>query len=554
MEKEFFQIAPRLQNQFTSDTHFQRTLAFFLKKPISPEWQKRLTDVGEDAAGSLLELSRRAEEDKPKHVPYAPWGVRVDEIQVNEAWTKLHSYAAANGLISTGYQRTEGAHSRLYQMALLYLFHPSSAFVSCPLAMTDGAARALEVYGDMPELKNAFKKLISNDPKEAWTSGQWMTERTGGSDVGQSQTVAKKTGFGTYELTGTKWFTSATTSQMTMTLGRLEGAEPGSRGLSLFYVKLRDDQGRLQNIQINRLKNKLGTDGLPTAELSLQGTPAYIVGGEGQGIKKISTLFNVTRIYNAICSTAALSRALSWAHDFSDKRKVFGQLLKDQPLHQVTFSEMMVEKAACDVLVLATAELWGKDETGQATAEESALLRLMITLAKLYTGKRVVQCTSEILEMFGGAGYIEDTGFPRLLRDAQVFPIWEGTTNVLSLDVLRALTKECPFENLVRDVTNRLQRVTTSDFTREKKTVSEQVQDLARWMSAHAKNQEMCITNGRGLAFEMTEILIKSHLLEMADKTKHPFDVQAALRFCQRPQWKPFSTENSKGLQTMMER
>src|SRR5690606_27323888 len=127
----------------------------------------------------------------------------------------------------------------------------------------------------------------------------------------------------------------------------------------------------------------------------------------------------------------------------------------------------------------------------------------------LYTGKKVVLFVSEVIESFGGAGYIEDTGLPKHIRDAQVFPIWEGATNVLSLDVLRALNKECSFEILAKDVNDRLSRVSGQDFQNEKKALQDQMMNLSRWLSAHGSNQELLVVNARGLAFEMSEILIK---------------------------------------------
>src|SRR5690606_4112745 len=230
----------------------------------------------------------------PVHIPYDPWGKRIDEIKVSDSWNQLHEIAAEEGIVAAGYERTQGEFSRLYQFAKLYLYHPSSAIYSCPLAMTDGAARLLELYGTEDMKERAYKFLTSRDPQTFWTSGQWMTERTGGSDVSGTSTIAKKEG-DQYKLYGVKWFTSATTSQMAMTLARIEGDEK----LSLFYLELRDKSGELQNIQINRLKDKLGTKALPTAELTLSGTPATLVGEAGKGIKTISTLFNITRLYNA---------------------------------------------------------------------------------------------------------------------------------------------------------------------------------------------------------------------------------------------------------------
>lgn len=550
MSETFYQQGPRLSNTFHADPHLKRMLTFFLQKPLPAHWQEILHEFGEDASGRLLEWSQQAEAEAPVHVPFDPWGRRIDQLKISSGWTKIERYAAENALIATGYQRRDGPHSRLLQMAMLYLFHPSSAFVSCPLAMTDGAARALEVYGDLPEHKNAFKNLISVDPDQSWFSGQWMTEKAGGSDVGQTETRAKKTE-NEFHLYGTKWFTSATTSQMAITLARPEGAEAGSRGLSLFYVRLRDSDGALRRIQILRLKNKLGTDALPTAELELLGTPATLIGGEGHGVRKIATLFNVTRIYNAICSIGTVQRGLQLAGDYANRRKVFGHQLVDQPLHRVTFSELLTEKAACSILTFRTAELWGREEVGTATQEDSALLRLYTTLAKLYTGKRAVQMTSEIIEMFGGAGYVEDTGLPRLLRDAQVFPIWEGTTNVLSLDVMRALSKECPFELIEKDVYDRLSRLSGGRGAEEKRAISEQIQNLARWMSSAGKNQELFLLNARDFAFELSQIVIKSLLVEMAAKTENRFDIEVAKRFCQRPAWKPATAETKISVQTL---
>src|SRR5580700_10078081 len=202
----------------------------------------------------------------------------------------MQRIAAEEGMVATAYERKSGAFSRAHQFALVYLLSPTSAVYSCPLAMTDGAAKTLVTMDNQALVDRAVTRLTSRDPRVAWTSGQWMTERTGGSDVGISETVARPgTGpdAGKYRLYGTKWFTSATTSQMALTLARPEGNPPGGHGLALFYVELRDATGAMNGIAVNRLKDKLGTRMVPTAELTLDGALATPVAGTTDGVRKI---------------------------------------------------------------------------------------------------------------------------------------------------------------------------------------------------------------------------------------------------------------------------
>ena len=436
---EFFQDGPELSNTFESDRVLQKFLKKTLPAAIWNEVSKDLQSFGEKTAGVIRELGEKAESEPPVHIPYSPWGKRIDEVKVSDAWKELDRISAQEGIVAIGYERKQKEFSRLYQFAKLYLFHPSSAIYSCPLAMTDGAARVIEVYGSEEMKKRAFKHLTSRKPEEFWTSGQWMTERTGGSDVSGTSTVAKKTASG-YELHGTKWFTSATTSQMAMTLAKIEGDPTGK--LSLFYVELRNSEGELQNIEINRLKDKMGTKALPTAELSLKGTPAVMVGEEGKGVKTIATLFNITRIYNACCAVGYMRRGLDLARSYSQKRMAFKKLLIDHDLHAETLGQMEARFEASFYLTFEAARLLGREENGVANAQESLALRLLIPLTKLFTAKEGVAIASEVIESFGGAGYVEDTGLPAILRNAQVLAIWEGTTNVLSLDAVRAIKKE----------------------------------------------------------------------------------------------------------------
>jgi len=318
---EFIQDSPQLANQYDDDAVLRSYLRWRLPGTAMSDIEPDLRRLGQRAITDILALGEQAEASPPEHVPYDAWGKRVDRIETSDAWRELDHISAAEGIVATAYERAHGIHSRIDQFARLYLFAPSSALYSCPLAMTDGAARFLEVYGD-ESTRSVFAHLTSRDPRQFWTAGQWMTERSGGSDVGSTSTIAKCESGDDYRLYGLKWFTSATTSQVAMTLARVEGAPPGGAGLSVFLVTLRDRDGSLRNIRIERLKDKLGTRALPTAELTLEGTPARLVGGEGDGIRKISTLFNITRVYNAVAAVAGMRRAIALATDRSEERRV----------------------------------------------------------------------------------------------------------------------------------------------------------------------------------------------------------------------------------------
>jgi alkylation response protein AidB-like acyl-CoA dehydrogenase len=290
-----------------------------------------------------------------------------------------------------------------------------------------------------------------------------MTELTGGSDVGLSETVAKEDSEpGTFRLYGRKWFTSAIGSQIALTLARPEGNPPGGRGLALFYLETRDENGRLQNIEINRLKDKLGTRKVPTAELTLNGTPAQLVMGTTDGVRNITPLLNITRLWNGISAVSLMRRGLALALDYSRKRVAFGATLSEKPLHMDTLAGLEAEAAAAFHLAFYVAELTGRSETGEIDEVDTHLLRLLTPIMKLTTGKQAVVIASEVLESFGGAGFIEDTGLPVLLRDSQVLPIWEGTTNVLALDTLRALGVDKTLKGGINTVQSTVTRMLTS--------------------------------------------------------------------------------------------
>ena len=447
----FYQSPPELGNLYAADDVLRRYLRNTLPADMLSRIEPELNDLGELAGGDLHRASIEQRRDEPRLDQWDAWGRRVDHIELSPLWKRAARITAEKGIIATAYERKDGAHSRVHQFALVYLIDSAWHVYSCPLAMTDGAARTLIASKNQALIDRAVPRLTSRDPDQAWTSGQWMTERTGGSDVAICETVAKQSG-DEWRLHGTKWFSSATTSQMALTLGRPEGNPPGGSGLALFYVEVRRPDGSMNSILVNRLKEKLGTRMVPTAELTLDGTLAVPVIGLNGGIKNITPMLSITRTWNAIGAIGGMRYGLALAKDYAKRRVAFGAPLSEKPLHIDTLAALEAEYEGAFLLTFRAVELLGKDEAGELGEHEAALLRLLTPIVKLTTAKQAVALASEVLESFGGAGYIEDTGLPRLLRDAQVLPIWEGTTNVLSLDLLRALAKLGSLEPIAREV------------------------------------------------------------------------------------------------------
>ena len=314
--------------------------------------------------------------------------------------------------------------------------------------------------------------FLSRDPSFAFTAGQWMTEvcspgfplrhaldgphkRPGGSDISQTETIATPTGEtrpwgAVYKLDGFKWFSSATDSDVALALARTGSPDEGSRSLSLFLVPLRlpliggdsvpPPSPISNNIFVHRLKNKIGTHILPTAELSLESTEAYLLGTINQGVKSIASVLNITRIHSAIASIGNLRKCLAIAVSYSTVRKIGGgkQLLRDAPIHVSQLAYISLTYRALTHLIFGAVGLLGKVEFGAAAKEEQDRLRLLTPTVKAFAAEKACTAMEEAMAALGGAGYMEENGIGRSIRDSLVEKIWEGTTTVLALDLVRA--------------------------------------------------------------------------------------------------------------------
>ena len=344
-----------------------------------------------------------------------------------------------------------------------------------------------------------------------------MTELSGGSDVGRSRTTARQDADGTWRLHGRKWFTSAITADMALALARPAGNPEGGAGLALFYVPIRDGDELREGLRVNRLKDKLGTRKLPTAELTLDGAAARPVTDDlAHGTRHVAPMLNVTRTWNAVTAVSLIRRGLALARDYAQKREAFGEAIINHPLHQETLADVQATLEGSFHLAFRGAELMGAREAGTANETETALLRLLTPLSKLTTAKQAVSTTSELLEAFGGAGYVEDTGLPALHRDAQVLPIWEGTTNVLALDLLRALRDVGSIAPLNDEVRRCVQAVEAPTLTRAIRPAVRAYRDAVGWLRQALEGGEEALQAG-ARRFALT----LGHSLELLYTARH---------------------------------
>jgi len=531
---DFRQAPPTLGNQYDSDSLLREYLERALPPELLQRFEPEYRELGELNGGELFQLSLADLHNEPVHRVWDAWGNRIDHVEVTEVWKRAQVLCAEHGLVAAGYDSELGQYARIHQHVLNYVAQASLDTYNCPLAMTDGAARTLLDSGNQTLIDRALPRLLSRDPAKMWTSGQWMTERIGGSDVGQTETVARRDG-DSWRLYGTKWFTSATTADMALTLARPEGNPPGGRGLAMFYLELRDENGRLQNLHINRLKDKFGTRKLPTAELNLDGVVAVPVAGLENGVRNITPMLNVTRTWNAVGAILGMQRAVALTRDYASKREAFGAALIDKPLHVDTMAEMIAETQGAFLLAFRVVELLGRIESGEASEAEQLLSRLLTPVGKLTTGKQGVAVASEALESFGGAGYVNDTGLPKLLADAQVLPIWEGTTNVLSLDTLRALKQDGVWGAFAGEMHARLEAVADPRLQGAVERSQTAVEHAGQWLQETLEERPLLEAGARRFAMTLgraTELaLLADHAQWCLDQGKGERALAAAQRF-----------------------
>jgi putative acyl-CoA dehydrogenase len=375
------------------------------------------------AAGSLdaLEHARRAERHVPVLRTHDRYGNRIDQVELDPSWHWLLRGAIERGIAGLPWREPRaGAH--IVRAALFMLWGNANFGVMCPVSMTYAAVPALRRA--QPELAALWEpRLTAADYERVALCGMAMTERQGGSDVRANITRAEPIGGDLYEIHGHKWFCSYPPCEIFLVLAQAPG------GLSCFLIE------RGPGMELQRLKDKLGTRSLPSSEVEFHGIHGRLVGEEGRGVAAIIAMVNHTRLDCLLGSAAGIRRATVEALHHARHRMAFGRLLAEQPAMRNVLADLALESEAATVAALRLARSYDH-------AAEAEFRRLATPVIKYWVCKRAAGHAAEALECLGGNGFIEDSGMPLLYRDAPLNSIWEGSGNVVALDVLRALIRE----------------------------------------------------------------------------------------------------------------
>ncbi|PYZ96774.1 isovaleryl-CoA dehydrogenase [Alteribacter lacisalsi] len=433
------------RNFYTEDPLIQELVRTCLPSDFAAWAEEELTEFGAACAGVIDERAKHTDhEGQPRLVPYDRFGDEQSKIEVNEGYRQTVCYTYGKGIV--GYIHKDipalGHNGNyLYSFAQGYVLSQSEPGFYCPVTLTMATAYLLERYGSA-ELKDRFlPHVLSTGDTELFEGATFLTERQGGSDVGANETQAVYEN-GAYHLYGEKYFASnAGTCGVATVLARPEGAPDGSKGLALFLVPWRKEDGSLNNLRVRRLKDKLGVRAVPSGEVEFNGAEAFVIGEKDRGFYYMMEALNLSRICNAVASIGIMRRAYSESRRYAEDRHAFGEAIIQYPMIQDSLVKMKVRLEAQTRAVFALVREFDEWYEKPEAARDDGMLRLMIALIKADTADQAIHFAHEAIEMHGGNGYIEDFVTPRLLRDAQVLTVWEGTANILGLEVLRLFSK-----------------------------------------------------------------------------------------------------------------
>ncbi len=426
-------------NFYRADPALADLLRIYLPDALFRHIEPHLDRLGALAGGRLDECARLADRHTPVLHARDKFGRDVQTIEYHPAYRELENAAFGEfGIhamsIRKGILGWPDKYPVTAKHAFTFLFNQAEFGLGCPINVTDGCAKLLANFGSESLKERYLDGLTQTDMAKLTQGGQFMTEKEGGSDVGTLTTSAVQDG-DHWRLHGEKWFCSNADAKVVMLLARPEGAPPGTRGVGLFLMPRFLDGGSQNHYRIVRLKDKLGTRSMASGEIKLEGAIAYAVGKLDRGFVQMAEMVNSSRLSNGVKSTALMRRAYHDAMTVANNRVVFGSRIVDLPLGRRQLMKIMLATEQALSMSFVTADALDRAEAGSQNA--AALLRILTPTLKFRATRDARKVCGDALEMRGGIGYIEEFATARLLRDAHLGSIWEGTGNIVALDALK---------------------------------------------------------------------------------------------------------------------
>ena len=426
-------------NFYGIDPSFQASLRVNMAPEVLRHFEPWLTRLGAVAGNELDSLARLVDRNPPSLEPRDRFGRDLDTIVYHPAYREmekigfedfqLHSMCHKPGALGW-----DGTAPQAMKYAFQYLFIQSEFGMMCPLSITDATIQVLKTFAS-EELKNyLLPKMLAPNLKDLWKGTQFMTERAGGSDVGTLETVARNEG-GVWRLYGDKWFASHTDAHIALILARPEGAVDGIKGVAMFALPRYLPDGTRNKYRIVRLKDKLGTRSLASCEIVLEGAEAYLVGRADQGIKQMMEQVNMSRLSHGVRAAGQMRRCYNEAMQVARNRNAFGAKIIDHPLLRRQVMKILVPAEQALALSMLAAKYMDLSRAGDEQA--SQLIRILTPLIKFRACRDAISAARASMETRGGNGYIEEWVNSRLVRDSHIGVLWEGTSNINAIDVVR---------------------------------------------------------------------------------------------------------------------
>jgi acyl-CoA dehydrogenase len=458
-------------NLFATDLGLQALLPVYLQPELVSHLTPHFLRLGELAGGKLDDLAGVADKNPPELQHRSRAGRDEQKILKHPAYVEMERLAFGDYALAAISHRQDllgwpGQLPSIVKYVLTYLFVQAEFGLCCPVSMTDSLTRTLKKFGSPELIARYLPSLTSLDMDELSQGAMFMTEQGAGSDVATTTTLAKPDPDhpGSWLLEGDKWFCSNPDAALAMVLARVDGGSAGMKGVSLFLLPRDLDDGSHNHYRIIRLKEKLGTRSLASGEIRLEGARAWLVGEQGRGFAQMADMVNNSRLSNGVRAAGLMRRAVSEAFYIARNREAFGKKLIELPLMRRQLMKLLLPCEQARSMLFQTAEALRRADAGDAGAY--SLARILTPLIKFRACRDARKVTGDAMEVRGGCGYIEDWSDPRLVRDAHLGSIWEGTSNIVALDVLRAVRREQSLSALMSHLQKLLDETAMDDALR----------------------------------------------------------------------------------------